>query len=151
MSEPARAKWGLPEEVIYCKRCVESNQRMMGSIQHADTKDSKKDTTIFDEEGVCDACRHAEQKESIDWEKREELIQGRLAQQTEYSGVKRFKRRTLGICGRSTTKTSDQMIQILCETQVVSTPEEAKQILPHLEGRQRGRELARPRLDPTQQ
>ena len=50
------------EKVIYCRRCVVSNQRPRITI---------------DEDGVCSACRHAERKyKDIDWEVREaELIQ----------------------------------------------------------------------------
>lgn len=74
MSEPAKTMWGLPEKVVYCKRCVESNQRMIGSVQHADTKDSQKDTTLFDEEGVCAACRYFDQKKKMDWVEREKEL-----------------------------------------------------------------------------
>ena len=30
--------FGLPEKVIFCKKCVESNQRFMGSKQTNDQK-----------------------------------------------------------------------------------------------------------------
>ena len=52
----------LPKKVIFCKKCVTSNQRPR---------------TEFDEEGVCGACKYAEKKFGgfIDWNKREkELI-----------------------------------------------------------------------------
>lgn len=62
---------GLPIKVEYCRKCVESNQRFIGSIPHADTSKSKKDTIVFDEEGVCSACRYFEVKRTIDWEERE--------------------------------------------------------------------------------
>jgi N-acetyl sugar amidotransferase len=45
-------------------------------VEFKHTKDSKKVTLNFDEEGICDACRQAEVKENINWEKREkELIE----------------------------------------------------------------------------
>jgi len=69
--EKLEAKYGLPQEVKFCKKCVMSNQRPASAIEFKHTKDSKKTTLNFDEEGVCDACRHAEHKNSISWEKRE--------------------------------------------------------------------------------
>lgn len=51
----------LPKKVIFCKKCVLSNQRPR---------------TGFDDENVCSACRYAEEKEhKINWRQREkELI-----------------------------------------------------------------------------
>src|SRR3989338_5382315 len=51
----------LPKEVIFCKKCVVSNQRPR---------------TEFDAEGICNACRYVQEKNTkIDWAKREkELI-----------------------------------------------------------------------------
>ena len=37
------------DKIKFCKNCVESNQRFMGSIQHLDTKDGIKQRTSFDE------------------------------------------------------------------------------------------------------
>jgi len=50
----------LPPKVIFCKRCVVSNQRPR---------------IVFDAEGVCSACRFAEHKKNvIDWTKREKEL-----------------------------------------------------------------------------
>lgn len=66
------AKFGLPREVKFCKRCVISNQRPSSAVEYAHTKASKKATIGFDDEGVCDACRFAEEKKrTINWEERE--------------------------------------------------------------------------------
>jgi N-acetyl sugar amidotransferase len=74
--EKLEAKYGLPQEVKFCKKCVMSNQRPASAVEFKHTKDSKKTTLNLDEEGVCDACRHAEHKNSIDWKQREdELLQ----------------------------------------------------------------------------
>src|SRR5256885_6397109 len=55
-----QARYNLPAEVKFCKKCTVSNQRPR---------------IIFDEEGVCSACRYAEYKDSkIDWKKREEEL-----------------------------------------------------------------------------
>jgi N-acetyl sugar amidotransferase len=68
------AYYGLPEEVIFCTKCVISNQRPTSAIEFKHSKESKKTTMYFDEEGVCDACRTAEIKENIDWGMREEEL-----------------------------------------------------------------------------
>jgi N-acetyl sugar amidotransferase len=68
-------KYGLPAEVKFCKRCVISNQRPSSSVEFKHTKDSKKATIHFDDEGVCDACRYAEKKNAaVDWAERERKL-----------------------------------------------------------------------------
>jgi N-acetyl sugar amidotransferase len=76
MSQTSATKYGLPEEVVYCKRCVMSNQRPASIPEFKHTPDRKDAKYLrIDQEGICDACRHAEEKERIDWEAREkELI-----------------------------------------------------------------------------
>jgi len=67
--------FGLPEEVNFCKNCVESNQRMMGSSQLNIKKNENKEGVAFDDEGICLSCRYFEKKETVDWNEREkELI-----------------------------------------------------------------------------
>ncbi|PLX15513.1 MAG: N-acetyl sugar amidotransferase [Candidatus Muiribacterium halophilum] len=72
--ENLQAYYGLPSKVEFCKKCVMSNQRPASTVEFKHTKDSKKKTLNFDEDGVCDACRTAEKKEKIDWEKREKEL-----------------------------------------------------------------------------
>ncbi len=56
-----KKKYNLPDEIIYCKKCVISNQRPR---------------ITFDKEGVCSACNYFKFKSKIDWEQREkELIE----------------------------------------------------------------------------
>ena len=74
MKRELKTYYGLPEEVKYCKKCVMSNQRPASAVEFKHTIHSKKVTMHFDDEGVCDACRVAEQKEKIDWKKREEEL-----------------------------------------------------------------------------
>ena len=52
-------KYNLPEKVIFCKRCVISNQRPR---------------IEFDEEGICNACRYFDYKKNINWKEREEKL-----------------------------------------------------------------------------
>lgn len=66
--------YGLPQEVKFCKRCVMSNQRPASAVEFKHTKESKKTTLHFDEDGVCDACRNSDVKESINWGMREEEL-----------------------------------------------------------------------------
>jgi len=74
--ENLEVKYGLPKEVVFCKKCVMPNQRPASSVEFQHVKDKKHKTLQFDEEGVCDACRVNEQKQNIDWKKREdELLQ----------------------------------------------------------------------------
>ncbi|HPL66330.1 MAG TPA: N-acetyl sugar amidotransferase [Smithellaceae bacterium] len=76
MGEKLEAKYGLPEKVVFCKRCVMSNQRPASAVEFKHTIHSKKTTLNIAPDGVCDACRHAEEKGKIDWKKREdELLQ----------------------------------------------------------------------------
>ncbi len=68
-------KFGLPLEVKYCKRCVISNQRPNSAVEYKHTKETKKATIAFDEDGVCDACRHKEKKKDvIDWQDRDKEL-----------------------------------------------------------------------------
>jgi N-acetyl sugar amidotransferase len=68
------AYYGLPQEVKFCTKCVMSNQRPASAVEFKHTKDSKKVTMQFDEDGVCDACRTAEIKDNVNWGMREEEL-----------------------------------------------------------------------------
>ena len=69
------ALYGLPETVIYCKKCVISNQRPNSAVEYNHNKDSKKATIYFDESGVCDACNFTERKRNaINWEDRDKQL-----------------------------------------------------------------------------
>lgn len=74
MSEKLEAKYGLPADVIFCQRCVMSNQRPASSQEFRQTVDRRHTTLHIDEQGICDACRYAEHKEKIDWEGREQEL-----------------------------------------------------------------------------
>ena len=52
------------KDIIFCKKCVESNQRFIGSIQHSDTKNSVRQRTNF-EDGICGACKYFEEKKKL--------------------------------------------------------------------------------------
>ena len=86
MSVSLEAYYGLPAEVRFCSRCVMSNQRPASAVEFKHTIDSKKTTIAFDEEGVCDACRFAEQKEKLNWEEREQQLVSLLDQYRSKDG-----------------------------------------------------------------
>lgn len=76
MTKAMNTLYGLPEEVVFCKKCVISNQRPVSTVEFKNTRNLKKGTIAFDHDGICAACRYAEMKETeIDWRQREkELI-----------------------------------------------------------------------------
>ena len=74
MPEPLEARFGLPEDVIFCKRCVMSNQRPTSNPEFQHTRSRKPVTIHIDAEGVCDACRFADEKDKIDWAAREQQL-----------------------------------------------------------------------------
>lgn len=76
MTDSVEVKYGLPKEVLFCKKCVMSNQRPVSAIEFKHTIDSHKATLRINEDGICDACHYAAEKTRIDWKKREsELLQ----------------------------------------------------------------------------
>ena len=83
----AIAYFGLPENVVFCKRCVISNQRPNSTVEFKHIKDEKKATIDFDNHGVCDACRYQEVKAGeIDWAQREEQLVQLLDQHRRNDG-----------------------------------------------------------------
>ena len=74
MNNASETYFGLPPEVKFCKKCVMSNQRPASYPEFRHKPNRITPTLHFDEEGVCDACRYAEQKEKIDWEQREKQL-----------------------------------------------------------------------------
>ena len=69
------AFYGLPRDIAFCKKCVISNQRPNSAVEFTHTIESNKKTIYFDADGVCDACRLAEQKQgTIDWVERDRQL-----------------------------------------------------------------------------
>jgi len=81
------AFYGLPLKVTYCKKCVISNQRPNSAVEYKHTKESKKATIHFDENGICDACNYAERKRHIiDWGDREKQLKELCDKHRKYDG-----------------------------------------------------------------
>ena len=67
-------RFGLPNDVVYCKNCTISNQRPNTSVEFKNTKNTKKTFIHFDENSVCDACNYAVIKKNINWQDREKEL-----------------------------------------------------------------------------
>jgi ribosomal protein L37E len=65
------------EKVIFCSKCVESNQRYVSSIQHEDAKETYKNRTSFNQTtNICSACLYFEKKKKINWDLKEKFVIG---------------------------------------------------------------------------
>jgi N-acetyl sugar amidotransferase len=74
MNKP-ETMYGLPEETVFCTKCIISNQRPSSVAEFKSKKTDKKPTIFFDNKGVCDACRVVEKKEkSVDWDARDKEL-----------------------------------------------------------------------------
>ena len=68
---------GQPLEIVFCKKCVYSNQKVVpSSILTDDKSHSNRKFLRFNEDGVCSACETVEKKslkkkDDIDWKERE--------------------------------------------------------------------------------
>ena len=71
-----KSYYNLPKKVIFCKKCVLSNQRpaSISEFMHTKNRDGAKYLHI-DSENICDACKYAKIKdETIDWEERKNQL-----------------------------------------------------------------------------
>lgn len=69
-----------PDSVIFCATCVVSNQRPNSTVEFLSKPGDQKNTIQFSQDGICDACLAADEKESqIDWDAREAELK-RLAE-----------------------------------------------------------------------
>ena len=76
------------EKVIFCAKCVESNQRYVSSIAFKDKKDSYKSRTGFDKEtNICWACKYFEKKKKINWKDREKELEEICAKYRKNDGT----------------------------------------------------------------
>lgn len=63
--------YGLPENVVFCRKCVISNQRPGSTVEFENSPGKTKDTIQFNSDGVCEACLVAEAKAQVSWEDRD--------------------------------------------------------------------------------
>ena len=64
------SKFNLPNKVIFCNKCVMSNQRpsSIPEFKHTFNRKGAKYLNI-NSNGICDACNQSEVKKKIDWKK----------------------------------------------------------------------------------
>ena len=68
--------FGLSENVVFCSKCVMSNQRPSSVVEFKNNNNQKTGLKIDENSSTCDACNYNETKKKIDWKKREsELIE----------------------------------------------------------------------------
>ena len=79
--------FNLPKKVIFCKKCVMSNQRpaSVPEFRHTRNRDGAKYMKI-DSKGVCDACNQAATKKLIDWDERERELKDLLDKHRSNNG-----------------------------------------------------------------
>ena len=72
----SKTYFNLPKKVIFCKKCVSSNQLPRSIPEFTHTKDRKGAKYLnFGADGICDPCKVHSQRDKIDWRSREnELI-----------------------------------------------------------------------------
>ena len=78
--------YGLPKNVLFCTKCVISNQRPSSTIEFKSIKNETKKSIFFDDDQVCSACRYSEIKKKIDWNKREIDLKKLLNKHRKKSG-----------------------------------------------------------------
>jgi N-acetyl sugar amidotransferase len=67
--------FALPQEVLFCKTCVISNQRPNSTVEFRHINNEKKETIAFDENDECSACRFSRVKNNdINWQLREKKL-----------------------------------------------------------------------------
>ena len=83
----SKAYYGLPKEVLFCKKCLISNQRPNSAVEYSHIVGSKKATIHFDDNGICDACNFTERKKNtIDWEERDKELRDLCNQHRKNDG-----------------------------------------------------------------
>ena len=63
--------FGLPEDVVFCSKCVMSNQRPRSVVEFKNSSNQKSGLNIDVNSSIYDACNYNETKKKIDWKKRE--------------------------------------------------------------------------------
>lgn len=77
----------LPKSVVFCKKCLVSNQKPNSTVEIKSDISKKKSTQYFDNNGICVACNYSElKKNKIDWEKREKELLSLLEKYRKYNG-----------------------------------------------------------------
>lgn len=83
-----KPRYGLPEKIIYCQRCLASNAQPVSCNEFKHDPQMLHDYIKFDSEGICAACRFYEKRQNgvIDWEAREKELLALLDQYRSTDG-----------------------------------------------------------------
>ena len=54
----------MPEKVLFCKKCVISNQKPNTVVEFKQSSDKKRTGISFNEKGICSACEYNEKKKN---------------------------------------------------------------------------------------
>lgn len=73
-AKPGPARYGLPQEVKFCRSCVISNQRPSSTAEFKNDGKAAKQVIQINSSGICDACSVKEEKAAIDWCAREQEL-----------------------------------------------------------------------------
>jgi len=83
----SKALFGLPEKILFCKKCVISNQRPNSTVEFKHLSTDRKETIGFDANGVCSACNYELIKsKEIDWGKRASNLESLLSRYRRSDG-----------------------------------------------------------------
>ncbi len=66
-----KSLFGLPKKVLFCEKCVLSNQRPSSTVEFKNLKTRKIIGTDFVNSKICGSCSYQDIKEKINWKKRE--------------------------------------------------------------------------------
>lgn len=81
-----KSLFGLPKKVVFCKKCVLSNQRPNSTIEFKNLKKRKIVGTNFQKPDICGSCEFQAVKDKIDWTKREKELKKILKNYRRKSG-----------------------------------------------------------------
>jgi N-acetyl sugar amidotransferase len=77
--------YNLPEQIVFCKKCVISNQRPRSVVEFKNQNDQKEGINI-DTNNICEACKYDETKNEINWVEREKKLISLLDKHRKTSG-----------------------------------------------------------------
>ena len=63
--------FGMPEDIIFCKRCIISNQRPISTIEFKSKNTLNKKGIDIAVDSICSACKYTDIKNKINWDDRE--------------------------------------------------------------------------------
>ena len=78
--------FGMPEKILFCKKCIISNQKPNSIVEFKSKDTSDKKGIDIDDSGICSACRFSDIKKNIDWNEKELQLKELLGKHRKKSG-----------------------------------------------------------------